>query len=132
MTNTKLRVLCPHCSSVVFNNATPQIVERPTIRSILRSKHTTIEQEGTQQQTGELDTNDTDETLSIPVATEQYYSIRDPFDFDNVSVSKALPSNIKLLACADCDKGPLGYFDISAKEYLMLRTIPTPPSSKQH
>ncbi|WBW72628.1 guanyl-nucleotide exchange factor, meiosis specific [Schizosaccharomyces osmophilus] len=96
---SRLHITCPHCPSVVFSNDRPAVVEKRTLRSILGA-----EEKG-------------------PAEVERYYSLKDPFAFDNISVSKPLASNIKLLACGECEKGPLGYFDPAGKEYLLLCSL---------
>lgn len=55
--------------------------------------------------------------------TDDFFLLKDPFAFDNVSVSKPLANNYKLLACADCEKGPLGYYDSKNNEYLLLCSL---------
>ncbi|KAK9466547.1 Mss4-like protein [Lipomyces arxii] len=53
----------------------------------------------------------------------------DPFEFDNIGFSKSSNSGIKYLACADCDRGPLGYHDENyrdadgRKEYLLTASM---------
>ncbi|BFZ63203.1 hypothetical protein YB2330_004323 [Saitoella coloradoensis] len=54
-------------------------------------------------------------------ATAHFWEVNDPFAFENLGFSKDDPArpNLKYLACADCDKGPLGYADRAANEYLL-------------
>ncbi|EPY54007.1 guanyl-nucleotide exchange factor [Schizosaccharomyces cryophilus OY26] len=99
---SRLHITCPHCTSVVFSNEKPVVVEKPTLRSILGA------------------------AKNNSAKAEPYYSLKDPFAFDNISVSKPLASNIKLLACGECEKGPLGYFDPVEKEYLLMCSLEKP------
>ncbi len=42
---------------------------------------------------------------------KEFFKVNDMFDFDNVGFSNTV-RNIKYLACADCDVGPIGYHTI--------------------
>lgn len=67
------------------------------------------------------------DSLDIETKTTEFLLIKDVWDFDNIGVSKDLPSikdiseeftfeektwkiikHVKYLICADCDKGPIG------------------------
>ncbi|KAK9448279.1 Mss4-like protein [Limtongia smithiae] len=50
---------------------------------------------------------------------ELFWVVADPFHFENLGFSKSSSSGIKYLACADCDRGPLGYHDPQRPEYLL-------------
>lgn len=43
-------------------------------------------------------------------SVSEWYACNDQFDFDNVAVSHMLTEGVKLLACADCERGPIGVF----------------------
>lgn len=38
----------------------------------------------------------------------RWLATNDQFDFDNVAVSHPIADDVKLLACADCERGPIG------------------------
>ncbi|KAF9958375.1 hypothetical protein BGZ72_000441 [Mortierella alpina] len=54
---------------------------------------------------------------------QSFWRVTDMMAFENIGFSKMLPSGIQFLSCADCDTGPLGYYDSKAtrtnKEYLV-------------
>lgn len=50
----------------------------------------------------------------------QFWRVDDMFTFQNVGFTNSV-GNTKFLACADCDAGPIGYYDIeSKKSYIAL------------
>lgn len=57
------------------------------------------------------------ETLSL------FWLVSDMLIFENVGFSNAVGNN-KYLICADCESGPIGYFDIlSKKSYVALNRV---------
>ncbi|KAK9370741.1 Mss4-like protein [Lipomyces kononenkoae] len=60
---------------------------------------------------------------------ELFWVLGDPFDFDNLGFSKSSSAGVKYLACADCDRGPLGYHDSNVvtddggKEFLLSANL---------
>ncbi|KAG0268342.1 hypothetical protein DFQ27_006965 [Actinomortierella ambigua] len=112
-------IYCPQstCRSLILRKKTAHIVKRP---------RSNLSKEGSDQITEQ-------EQNSIPNAQGQedvaadpmlsFWIVKDMMDFDNIGFTKTLPSGIKLLACADCDTGPLGYHDTNAasdnREYLI-------------
>ncbi|KAK9239215.1 Mss4-like protein [Lipomyces kononenkoae] len=60
---------------------------------------------------------------------ELFWILGDPFDFDNLGFSKSSSAGVKYLACADCDRGPLGYHDSNVvaedggKEFLLSANL---------
>lgn len=44
-----------------------------------------------------------------------YWKVGDMFIFQNVGFSKNVGTN-KFLICAECDMGPIGWFDTASKE----------------
>lgn len=44
-----------------------------------------------------------------------YWKVNDMYTFQNVGFSKNVGTN-KFLICAECDMGPIGWFDSSTKE----------------
>lgn len=54
---------------------------------------------------------------------KEFYHVKDMFIFENIGFSHQV-DNCKYLTCADCEAGPLGWFDITTKEsYLALSRI---------
>ncbi|TGZ48871.1 guanine nucleotide exchange factor MSS4 homolog [Temnothorax curvispinosus] len=49
-----------------------------------------------------------------------YWLIEDMYTFENIGVSHTV-GNVKYLACADCERGPVGWHDLSTKKsYIAL------------
>ncbi|KAF9988816.1 hypothetical protein BGZ75_008442 [Mortierella antarctica] len=74
------------------------------------------------------DSKDTAAAATADVSTgseelQSFWRVTDMMAFENIGFSKMLPSGIQFLSCADCDTGPLGYYDSKAtrpnKEYLV-------------
>ena len=56
-------------------------------------------------------------------AIEDCWLVGDMYTFENISVTK-LANNVKYLACANCDRGPIGWVDISTlKSYIALSRV---------
>ncbi|GLH04821.1 hypothetical protein R5R35_010141 [Gryllus longicercus] len=54
---------------------------------------------------------------------KDYWVVDDMYHFENVGFSNTI-SGIKYLACADCEVGPIGWFDIAAKtSYVALSRV---------
>lgn len=49
---------------------------------------------------------------------KQFWMLEDVLAFENVGVSNSI-NNIKYLLCADCEMGPIGYFDPTAQHYFV-------------
>lgn len=45
---------------------------------------------------------------------DQYWMVNDKFTFENIGFSNTVLGN-KYLTCADCEVGPLGWFDLSSE-----------------
>ncbi|KAG0238347.1 hypothetical protein BGW42_005580 [Actinomortierella wolfii] len=114
----KFDIYCPQssCRSLILRKKTAHIVQRP---------RSNLSKEGSQQIEGrpEIQEQSSGNEEDTADAMLSFWVVRDMMDFDNVGFTKTLPSGIKLLACADCDTGPLGYHDTNAapenKEYLI-------------
>lgn len=62
---------------------------------------------------------DTPETEHVSL----FWKVNDMFTFQNVGFTNTVGDN-KFLACADCDAGPIGYYDIqSKKSYIALSRV---------
>lgn len=52
-----------------------------------------------------------------------YWLVEDMYTFENVGVSKTV-NNVRYLACADCERGPIGWQDLdSNKSYIALSRV---------
>lgn len=50
----------------------------------------------------------------------KFWLVEDMFHFENVGFSKTVDQTVKYLICADCERGPIGWHDISnRKEYFV-------------
>ncbi|KAK9378900.1 Mss4-like protein [Kockiozyma suomiensis] len=99
------KLYCPYnnCSSLILSPGVGVLQRRPKIpKEQFPSKN--IEEVRSQ------DTKETIEELSDE-DSEIFWVLTDPFQFDNLGFSKSSTTGIKYLACADCDRGPLGYHD---------------------
>ncbi|KAJ3320927.1 hypothetical protein HDV06_004705 [Boothiomyces sp. JEL0866] len=59
------------------------------------------------------------ETCDQDKVPEFYWTVQNMMTFENIGFSKINEAGIQYLICADCDLGPLGYFDktLEVKEY---------------
>lgn len=66
------------------------------------------------------------EAIKNDETKKEYYLVKDMFFFENIGFSHQV-DNYKYLSCADCDTGPLGWFDPSTKEsFLAFSRIAQP------
>ncbi|XP_043289157.1 guanine nucleotide exchange factor MSS4 [Venturia canescens] len=93
-------ISCSHCPSKILNRGTATLINQEFSLPYVRRK-----EEG-----------ETDERESI----SEYWLVEDVYTFENILVSKTA-DNVKYLACADCERGPIGWHDIPTKKsYLAL------------
>lgn len=53
-----------------------------------------------------------------------YWMVPDIYMFDNIGFSKTVDSGLKYLICADCEIGPIGWYDDSNKQsYVALSRV---------
>ncbi|XP_060833603.1 guanine nucleotide exchange factor MSS4 homolog [Rhopalosiphum padi] len=53
-----------------------------------------------------------------------YWMVPDMYIFDNIGFSKTVESGIKYLICADCEIGPIGWYDDNTKQsYVALSRV---------
>lgn len=53
----------------------------------------------------------------------EYWLVDDVYTFENILVSKTA-DNVKYLACADCERGPIGWHDLATKKsYIALSRV---------
>ncbi|XP_003692185.1 guanine nucleotide exchange factor MSS4 homolog [Apis florea] len=99
----KLKVYCSFCPSKMLNAGVARLVN---IEFNLPYIHRKGEGEADQQ---ELITN--------------YWLVEDMYTFENIGVSHTV-DNVKYLACADCERGPVGWHDVSTKKsYIALSRV---------
>lgn len=54
---------------------------------------------------------------------KHFWKINDMYTFENICFSNTV-DNIKYLACADCEIGPVGYYNLNTKiSYLALARV---------
>lgn len=52
-----------------------------------------------------------------------YWLVEDMYTFENIAVSNTV-DNVKYLSCADCERGPVGWYDLSTKKsYIALSRV---------
>ncbi|XP_014597968.1 PREDICTED: guanine nucleotide exchange factor MSS4 homolog [Polistes canadensis] len=99
----KEKLFCNFCSSKILNAETATFI---TMEFALPHIHSKGEGEGIQQET-----------------ITEYWYIEDMFAFENIGVSHTV-GNIKYLACADCERGPVGWHDLATKKsYIALSRV---------
>ncbi|KAK7202413.1 Mss4-like protein [Myxozyma melibiosi] len=97
------KLYCPfnNCSSLILSPGVGVLTRKPKIpKESFPSR--AIEEEKEQEEEEEGD--------------DLFWVLTDPFQFDNLGFSKSSTTGIKYLACADCDRGPLGYHDANVIE----------------
>ncbi|XP_012224300.1 guanine nucleotide exchange factor MSS4 [Linepithema humile] len=96
----KDKVYCTFCPSKMLNAGTARLINK---EFALPHIHIKGEGEANQQ-----------ETIS------DYWLVEDMYTFENIGVSHTV-GNVKYLACADCERGPVGWHDLSTKKsYIAL------------
>ena len=54
---------------------------------------------------------------------KDYWVVEDMYSFENVGFSNSV-AGVKYLSCADCEVGPIGWFDIAARtSYVALSRV---------
>ena len=54
---------------------------------------------------------------------KDFWFVEDMYAFENVAFTKTV-TGVKYLACADCEVGPIGWFDMTAKtSYIALTRV---------
>lgn len=99
----KLKVHCTFCPSEMLNVGAARLVN---IQFNLPYIHCKGEDEGDQQE-----------------SITDYWMVEDIYTFENIGVSRTV-DNVKYLACADCERGPVGWYDLSTKKsYIALSRV---------
>ncbi|XP_014471325.1 PREDICTED: guanine nucleotide exchange factor MSS4 homolog [Dinoponera quadriceps] len=96
----KNKIFCTFCPSKILNAGVARLIN---MEFALPYVHCKGEGEGNQ-------------TESI----SDYWLIENMFTFENIGVSHTV-DKVKYLACADCERGPVGWHDVSTrKSYIAL------------
>lgn len=99
----KVKVFCMYCPSKMLNAGSATFV---TIKFALPYVHHKGEGVDDQQET-----------------ITEYWLVEDMYTFENIGVSHTV-GNVKYLACADCEKGPVGWHDLATKKsYIALTRV---------
>ncbi|KAG5645685.1 hypothetical protein DXG03_005523 [Asterophora parasitica] len=105
----KFDLLCPrsNCGSIILKRGVGQWVERTSV----------------QMEPGNLSKNPTLAALPFPPEKCHWWLITpSPMEFENIGFSRPVQQNttgpkLKLLACAECDLGPLGWSEEGGSEF---------------
>ncbi|KAK0167010.1 hypothetical protein PV327_004465 [Microctonus hyperodae] len=89
------RICCKFCPSVILNKGATMLVSHEFVLPHMHPKN--------KDDDGQVDT------------INDYWLVEDMYTFENISVTKTV-DNIKYLACADCEIGPVGYMDLDTKK----------------
>ncbi|KAF7313926.1 hypothetical protein HMN09_00550900 [Mycena chlorophos] len=101
----KYDLLCPRaeCGSVLLKNGVGKLVETPNTKQIDVSSHPLLPV-----------------LPAVDSASHWWLVTPSPMEFENIGFSRpvaALGENITLLACAECDLGPLGWCQQGGSEF---------------
>ncbi|CAG9792834.1 unnamed protein product [Diatraea saccharalis] len=101
----KLIVKCKFCGS--------KILEKKTAKYVTQEKELPLMQQDANRKEGEVQ-----KEMII-----EYYHVDHMYVFENIGFTHPV-ENHKYLICADCDAGPIGYFDLDSKHsYVALSRI---------
>lgn len=94
------KIYCTFCPSKMLNAEAAKLTKIEFVLPYIHSKGS-----------GKADQ---EETIS------DYWLVEDMYTFENIGVSHTV-GNVKYLACADCERGPVGWHDLSTKKsYIAL------------
>ncbi|CAG5054931.1 unnamed protein product [Parnassius apollo] len=100
----KLIIKCKFCGS--------KILDKKSAKYITQEKKLPFMQQDTRKD-GEVQI----ETIN------QFYHVENMYTFENIGFTHTV-ANHKYLSCADCDAGPLGYYDMDTKHsYVALTRV---------
>ncbi|XP_053618446.1 guanine nucleotide exchange factor MSS4 homolog [Plodia interpunctella] len=101
----KLIVKCKFCGS--------KILEKKTATYILQEKELPLMQQDVNRKEGEIQKE----------MVKEYFHVENMYMFENIGFTHQVDS-YKYLTCADCDAGPVGYFEIDSKQsYVALSRV---------
>ncbi|XP_034825996.1 guanine nucleotide exchange factor MSS4 homolog [Maniola hyperantus] len=100
----KLVVKCKYCGS--------KILDKKSGKYIAQEKELPLMQQDTRNE-GEIQSE----------KVNQFYHVENMFTFENIGFTHTVDC-YKYLSCADCDAGPVGYYDMNTKHsYVALCRI---------
>ncbi|XP_048001127.1 guanine nucleotide exchange factor MSS4 homolog [Leguminivora glycinivorella] len=101
----KMNVKCKFCSS--------KILDKKSANYITQEMALPLMQQDNNRKEGEIQ----NETVS------EFYHVENMYTFENIGFTHTV-DNYKYLSCADCDAGPVGYYDMNTKQsYVALSRI---------
>ncbi|XP_053596095.1 guanine nucleotide exchange factor MSS4 homolog [Microplitis demolitor] len=114
----KSKIYCQFCPSIILNPRVGTFVSREFSLPLIHKK----------KNVNDKNTDDQPENVTKSSSIEvenlnDYWQVDDMFQFENISVTQTV-DQIKYLACADCELGPVGYHDIATKiSYIALSRV---------
>ncbi|KAJ7771917.1 Mss4-like protein [Mycena maculata] len=104
----KWDLLCPRCGSLILRTGVGKLVEKPSVQMEPATRSPTL--------IALLP------SLPEPPALVSWWLVApSPMEFENIGFSKSLSSGdgaqMKLLICAECDLGPLGWSEVGGSEF---------------
>ncbi|KAL1449580.1 hypothetical protein WDU94_002072 [Cyamophila willieti] len=110
----KTNVFCVRCPSKILN---PRVSKHKSIEfslPIMKQRRRTEIKEGS----GEVEEQD-----AVKETCNDFWQVDDIYTFENVGFTNTI-SGFKYLACADCEMGPIGYYDPDSKlSYVALTRV---------
>lgn len=101
----KLIVKCKFCGS--------KILDKKSAKYITLEKELPLMQQDNNRKEGEIQ----NETVN------EFYHVENMYTFENIGFTHTV-ANCKYLSCADCDAGPVGYYDMETKHsYVAISRI---------
>nr|XP_039268818.1 guanine nucleotide exchange factor MSS4-like [Styela clava] len=111
-------ILCQYCPSVILRPNSANFINKeegvflPFLQQKKKANGEKFEMEG--------------EKLN------EFWMVSDMYDFENIGFCNTV-DNIKYLACADCERGPVGSYVVDSKEFLVsLKRTKTAPEAEKN
>uniref|UniRef100_A0A8D8YLB2 Guanine nucleotide exchange factor MSS4 n=1 Tax=Cacopsylla melanoneura TaxID=428564 RepID=A0A8D8YLB2_9HEMI len=101
----KTNVFCVRCPSKILN---PRVSKHKSLEfslPLMKQRRRTEIKEGS----GEVEEQD-----AVKETCTDFWQVDDIYTFENVGFTNTI-SGLKYLACADCEMGPIGYYDPDSK-----------------
>uniref|UniRef100_A0A1E1WAU3 Guanine nucleotide exchange factor MSS4 homolog n=1 Tax=Pectinophora gossypiella TaxID=13191 RepID=A0A1E1WAU3_PECGO len=101
----KLVVKCKFCGS--------KMLDKKSAKYITQEKELPLMQQDVNRKEGEIQNE----------IVKEFYHVENMYTFENIGFTHTV-ANHKYLSCADCDAGPVGYYDMDTKHsYVALCRI---------
>ncbi|XP_021191466.3 guanine nucleotide exchange factor MSS4 homolog [Helicoverpa armigera] len=101
----KLNVKCKFCGS--------KILDKKSAKYITLEKDLPLMQQDNNRKEGEIQNEQ----------IKEFYHVENMYTFENIGFTHTV-ANCKYLSCADCDAGPVGFYDMDTKHsYVALSRI---------